>query len=203
MSIEAWKLKEEETKRKEISEKEKKQEVKKVLQYKKTKETIWVEIEADKSLNNLKELVQKWVIKEETAQKIISWKNLEEETIVKIFEKIEEVESIKSISKYLPKEFRITKEEYSKALHSNDFRKKTLVKLDEALTILANQANPDWLMWLNLFSWFLTVLDKNLILIQEHNIDMKDNLKNMDLWKEKKLSIWERFIVFLKELFVN
>jgi hypothetical protein len=206
MPIEAGKLKEEENKKKKLTEKENKENNKKILEHKKTKEKISVEIEADENLDSLKNLIQKWIITEKTAEKIIAWENIDEKIVTQIFEQIGKIEAIKDVDKYLPKELRITKEEYSKALHDDIFRTKTITKLDSALTLLSHQVNPDTAMWLNLFSGFLTILDKNLILIQEHNIDIKNNLKTIEKAKNpppKNLSLWEKVIKTLKEIFVN
>jgi hypothetical protein len=60
-------------------------------------------------------------------------------------------------------------------------------------------------MWLNLFSGFLTVLDKNLIIVQENTIDIKENLKEVDekkFWKkEDKRTVWQKIVDFIKEIF--
>jgi hypothetical protein len=59
-------------------------------------------------------------------------------------------------------------------------------------------------MWLNLFSGFLTILDKNLIIVQENTIDIKNNLKKIDekkFWKkEDNRSLLEKIIDFFKEI---
>ncbi len=53
------------------------------------------------------------------------------------------MEEIKNIDNYIPKELRITREDYSKALSDDIFRVQTITKLDSALTIIANKINPD------------------------------------------------------------
>ena len=205
MGVESWALNEEEKKKKILSEKEVKEGNKKILEHQKVKEKISVEIEAESSLNDLKELVNKWVITKETADKIVEWENIDESTIKEIFEKIEELEEVKDIDKYLPVELRITKDDYSRALHDDIFRLQTITKLDSALTLIANKINPDSALWLNLFSWFLTVIDKNLILVQENTIDIKDNLKEVDEkkhWKRIDMrNLWEKIVDFLKDVF--
>jgi hypothetical protein len=52
----------------------------------------------------------------------------------------------------------------------------------------------------------LTVLDKNLIKVQEHTIDVKDSLKEIDekkFGKNDKRSILQKIIDFFKEIFSN
>jgi hypothetical protein len=53
------------------------------------------------------------------------------------------MEDIKDIDKYIPKELRITHDEYSKALHDDIFRVQIITKLDSALTLISRQINPD------------------------------------------------------------
>jgi hypothetical protein len=60
-----------------------------------------------------------------------------------IFQKIDEIENMEKIDEYLPKEYRITKEEYKKALIDGIFRTQMLTKIDVALTIIYNQINPE------------------------------------------------------------
>ena len=204
MWIEAGALNEQEKKKKQLSEKDIQDNYLKTLEHQKIKEKISVEIEAEKELDNLKELVEKGIITKDIAEQIIEWEDIWEEAIKEIFEKIDEIEEIKDIDKYLPEELRITKEDYSKALNDDIFRLQLLTKLDSSLTLLANKINPDSAMWLNLFSWFLTVLDKNLIIVQENTIDIKENLKEVDekkYWKkEDKRSLWQKIKDFLKNL---
>jgi archaellum biogenesis protein FlaJ (TadC family) len=50
---------------------------------------------------------------------------------------------MEKIDEYLPKEYRITKEEYKKALSDNIFRTQILTKIDVALTIIYNQIKPE------------------------------------------------------------
>jgi len=101
--------------------------------------------------------------------------------IEEIFTKIDEIEEIKDIDKYLPKENRISKEEYTKAIYDDIFRIQTLIKIKTALAILSTQINPENWFWINIFKWFLLVLDKNLIKIQENHIDIKNSLESIDL----------------------
>jgi len=53
---------------------------------------------------------------------------------------------------------------------------------------------------MNLFSGFMAVLDKNLITIQENNIDIKDSLKKVENTKnpKKKISLFQEFINLFK-----
>jgi hypothetical protein len=53
------------------------------------------------------------------------------------------MEDVKDIDKYLPKELRVTRGDYIKALHDDIFRVQMLTKLSSALTLISQQINPD------------------------------------------------------------
>jgi len=191
--------------KKKLSDKEIENSNKKILEHKKVKEKISISIESDEKLESLKELIWKWIVSNEVVQQIIKWENIDDDVIAEIFDKIDQIEDIKDIDKYLPEDLRISKNDYKKALTDDIFRVKMLTKLDTALTILANQSNTDSSMWLNLFSWFMTILDKNLILVHDNTIEIKDNLREVDEKKfpkkEDTRTFWQKLIDFLKELF--
>lgn len=208
MGVEAWALKDSEDKKKKVDKKKlAENEAKQKEKQAKSKETR-ENIKADEALNRMKEMINDDDLdlsldQVQTIEKIISGDEISQETIEDILEKIEEIESTEDIDKYLPKESRITWEEYKKALTDDVFRVQIITKLDTALTILANQINPDSSAGLNLFSGYMAVLDKKLIKIQENHIDIKDNLKEVEEKRnpKPKLSLWKRFIDFLKEFF--
>lgn len=202
MSFEWIKAKENEKKLKEINEKDLEKQEEKRKDFLKTKEEIEIKQESDKKLDNLKELIAKWVISKETAEHIAEWHDIDKDEIEDMFEKIDQIEDVKNIDKYLPTELRITKDEYIKALENPIFRVQMITKLNTALTILAEQINPDSSIGLNLFSGFLSVLDKNLIIIQENTIDIKESLEEIDVksWKNTKKQ-W--FFDLIKEIFTS
>jgi hypothetical protein len=78
-----------------------------------------------------------------------------------------------------------------------------LVKIKTALTILSQQTGVNNQWGVHLFSWFLWVLDQNLILIQEHNIDMKNSLETIHISENPHLKkwFWSDFFTTLKEIF--
>ncbi len=202
MWVEAWKLKEEEIKKKKITEKEKKINNEKKLEFKKNKEKIIYSEKSEKELFELKNLLdindidpKTKILIEKVSGSDIIW----EEEIKEIFEKIDEIENSEKIFTYLPKEFRITKDEYKKSLTNKIIRIKTITKLNTALAILSDHINPDSSLWMNLFSGFMLLLDKNLIIIQESNIDIKDSLEKIEEWQKnkKQKTFWE----IIKDLF--
>lgn len=205
MSIENNWFQNEWIKNKLLNEESLKNENNKQLDFKKQKEKIQVEIEIENDLEYLKDLIYNWIVSNETAKKILSWEEISNDEIKEMFKKINQIEEIKDVDKYLPKEYRITQEQYLKAISDDIFRIKILTKLDYALTILVKQIIPDSSSWLNLFSGFIWILDKNLVLIQENTIDIKTWLKRID---EKKFSektdnrnLWKKIIDFIKKTF--
>lgn len=205
MNIEAWIFKEDEKKKKEKSEKEKTFERKRKIELSKKIEISKNCEKSEKELNKLKNLLDNWKLDSSTQdliEKVMDSDIIWEEEIKQIFEKIDEIENNNDVSTYLPEESRITKDEYIQSLTDDIVRTKILVKLNTALTILANYISPDSSMWLNLFSGFIAVLDKNLIKIQENNIDIKKSLEKVEEYRnpKKKLSIWEKIKNFFNEL---
>ena len=168
MNFEAWKLKEEEIKKKKLSEKEKTFDKKNNLDLKNKQEKLQKLEQTENNLNSLKDLLEDWKLDYTTSQlveNITQHNEISEDQIQEIFDKIDEIENNDAISKYLPEETRITKDDYQKSLKDDIFRTQTLTKLSTALTILAQHANPNSGMWLNLFTGFMAVLFKRIILI--------------------------------------
>ncbi len=210
MNLEAWKLAEQDKKKKEKSEKQKVKEEKRIIEQQKKKEEIREVVKANELLNILKDLLSeenKQLTPEakQVLEKAISWESLSENEIEEILNKIDEIENIDGIDDYLPKESRITKEEYKKAITDDKNRTKTMKKLDNVLTVLANQANPNSSMWLNLFSWYMAILNRRLVRIQDNHIDIKDSLEKVEEIENpkelKKLSWWQKFMKLVKEIF--
>lgn len=114
---------------------------------------------------------------------------LDHKDIEEIFEKIDEIEAISNIDEYLPKDMRVTKEEYAAATHDDTELARVENKIHAALSYLSQISAPQTGGSINLFSWFLTMLDKNLITIQEHHIDMQDALNP----NKKTKSLWQSF----------
>lgn len=195
-------LNEQERKKLEKTEQEEKAEQEKILEFQKTKEYIREEEKTSDDLSKLKDLLEDHIIDDELVQKVISWAEIEHEELEEIFAKIDEIDAVEDIDKYLPKELRVTKEEYSNATHDEVYRVQLITKLNSALTVLANSISDNsWIWSINIFSGFMTLLDKNLILIQEHHIDIKDSLEEIDKDKKQNKSLWEEIIDFFKEIF--
>lgn len=206
MNFEAGKYSESEKKlKKELEKKEIKEFLDKQKTHEVTKKHIEAQMETEEQLEDLKILVEKWIISQEQAEQIANNHELNNKDIQEIFEKIQEIEEIDDIDSYLPKDLRVWVNEYQTAMVDDIMRIKTLTKIKTALTILGSQTWITNQAGINLFSWFLSVLDKNLVLIQEHNIDMKNNLEEIENKKnpQKQWNFWKECKKLLSEIFWN
>lgn len=184
-------LSEEERKKQEKSEKEQKKEQEKILAFEKKKQEIREEEETHNDLQKLRDLLEEHIIDDALVEKVLSWDEINHEEMKEIFEKIDEIENMEDIDEYVPQDMRISKDEYAWALHNEEDYKLVLWKLHNVLQILSRHVTPQTSGSINIFSGFITLLDKNLIRIQEHHIDMKNTLESSS-WKEgKQESIWE------------
>lgn len=206
MKIEAWIYKESEKSKQKLTEEEKLSNKLKSIQIKNDKEKNKTLEKSEKSLLKLKELVDSWNLDSKTkklAEEILNLENISKEEIEKIFDKIDEIENLEEIDNVLPPDFRITKEEYKKAISDDEARIFALSKLNTALGILAQKIKPNSWIAINLIWGFLLSIDKKLIKVQENNIDIKHNLSSIHEknFPKEKLSFWKRFIKVLKEIF--
>lgn len=170
-------INEEERKKQKKSKQEHREEQENLVLFEKKKAEIREEEKTALDLQKLKELLEAHVIDNTLIESIIQKTVLDHKKIEEIFKKITEVESLKNIDKYLPKDMRVTQEEYARATHDATKRRKVMEKIENCLTLLAQNISPQTWASLNLFWDFMFLLDKNLILIQEHHIDMKDALQ--------------------------
>jgi len=171
------------------TEEELKHEEERILQLEKKKEIIHEEEAISDDLQKLRDLLEEHIIDDELVEKVLSESELDHEEIEEIFEKIDAIEDIDGIDDYLPQDMRVSKDEYAQATHDDEALIVVLTKIDTALGQIAHHSSPQAWGSINLFSGFLTMLDKNLITIQEHHIDMQDALQSDK--KQKPLWIWE------------
>lgn len=183
-------LSEEERKKSQIKdESEFKDEQELILKIKKKKEVMREEEGASDDLQQLKDLLQQHIIDDALVEKVLDQSELDHEELENIFDQIDTIEEIDNIDDYLPRDMRVTKEEYTAATHDDEILAIVEIKIHTALSQLASIAAPQTGWSMNLFSWFLTMLDKNLITIQEHHIDMQDSLHNSN--RKQSPSIWK------------
>jgi hypothetical protein len=167
-----------EKKQREISEIDKKHEIARTLEYQKDKEKLIARIEKDKNLSFLKSLIERGLIETSTVQNVIDDATLDEKALAEIFSKLDEIEATHQVDMIFPKTYRISKEEYIQALKDPTSRTQILTKLETSLVFIYDSLHPNATMGiLDFFSGFMHILDKNLIKIQEHTIDIKRSLE--------------------------
>ncbi|MEF2175560.1 MAG: hypothetical protein V3575_03745 [Candidatus Absconditabacteria bacterium] len=157
--------------RNELNEKQKKE---KMIQLEKINQIGKIKFDLEK----LKFLIMNGFLDEQLAKDLIEGNSIESDELNEVFIKLDSIEEIKGIEKILPKDLRITKEEYLSALSNDEYRKLVLNKIDDALTYLYQSINGDGSVLFNLFAGVLYFLNKNLQIVQENYIDLKNNLKS-------------------------
>lgn len=161
-----------------LSEQEQKEAIACDIEYKKSKEALLARIDKDKSLSFLKSLVERGLIGVSTVEQVLGNGSLDSQAISEIFEKIDEIEAIPEVDDIFPKIHRVSREEYLGALENPVSRLQTLTKIDTSLVFIYDSLHPHTSMGvLDFFSGFMHILDKNLIKIQEHTIDIKRSLE--------------------------
>lgn len=188
---ETKKYSENETQNKILSEEEQKVEQARLLHVEKKKAELKEHIKTDEALTKLHDLLDNHDVELDIAdvehlQKALSGDELNHDDIEDILEKIDTIENSDDIDKYLPPELRLTKQEYHNALINDAQREATIQKLDSALTVLSHNLIGWWVAssGANIFWWYMAMLDKQLVAIQDHHIDMQDHLHSIN--KKKK-----------------
>lgn len=197
MSIEHISHREKEIKK--IDEEQEKEKIRKQLEHSKEKKKLINIIDTSKDISFLKSLIERWLISVDVANTIIEWIEFDSEQIKEIFEKIDEIEHVKDVEKLLPKELRITKEEYITALWNENYRKATITKLNWALDYIYHTTHPFNSSFINL-SYIIVLLNQNLSKIHSNTIDIKRDLEKIDNISENK-SIWKQTVDFFKDIF--
>ncbi len=207
MFKESHKYSESEKKKKEALDKKDKESKKKAIEQERKTQKTKERIKVEEALDKFKDLLNSHDLDLDAKdlkniEKALSWQELDNQEVEEILNKIDEIENTQDIDKYLPQEYRISKEEYKRALIDDVFRNQTITKLNVTLSILANHIEPESSVWINLFSGYIAILDKKLISIQENHIDIRNNLESIDeekdLYKKTSESFWEKILKFFK-----
>ncbi|EKE30374.1 MAG: hypothetical protein ACD_2C00001G0024 [uncultured bacterium (gcode 4)] len=163
-------------KKEKLSEKELKKEAAKNIEFKKEKDKLLNMIEKDRNLAMLRSIIERWLIRPEIIKAIAEWKWLDILEINEVLKKIDDISATEKIDSILPKEMRVTKEEYLEALGSPEPRGHLIDKLNRSLDHLYLLSNPfSWNIY-DMFSWLFLILNKNLVAVQDRTIDIKLSL---------------------------
>lgn len=161
-----------------LSEQEQKEALARSLEYQKSKEKLLLRIDKEKSLSFLRSFVERGLIEIATTEKVLDSTHLDSAAIAEIFAKMDEIESTHNVDDIFPRTYRVSREEYFLALENPVSRLQTLTKIDTSLVFIYASLHPHASMgMLDFFSGFMHILDRNLIKIQEHTIDIKRSLQ--------------------------
>lgn len=175
MGIESFNDKEQKEK-KERSETVEKERVFRFLRFQKWKEILRSHFVSKKQLEYLKSAIERWYLGVHSLKSILHNQELWTEEIELIFSRIDEIESIPNVDTFLPKDFRVTKEEYMEALSDNKKREILVAKLTDALAYMTDTVAPASFTPSSMFFSLFARLDKNLILLQENTLDIRRSL---------------------------
>ncbi len=117
-----------------------------------------------------------WIVDE--ISKIIETGKVSKEEIKEIMEKIDEILKLNEKKKQIPQELVFTKKEYIKALQDDEVRKQLLKKIDKILDFTADKLQSVDNVFL-LFGYYF-LLDKNIQVIHDNCIDVKENLEKLE-----------------------
>ena len=179
MSIESFKQDDILKKNEKLTEKEEKEKIANNLEFQKEKEKLLRMIEKDRKLAMLKSIVERWLLRPELIHKAIAWDMLELSEVSEVLKKIEDIGKTEKIDMILPKDKRISKEEYLEALNDDVKRTILIEKINQILDHLYMLSHPFSGNVYDLFSWLLHILNHNLNKVQEYHIDVKISLLNL------------------------
>ena len=136
-------------------------------------------------LQQLKELVEQWIIDKQLFESIKKDSHISSEEIQEVvneldiknlFEKLDQIENFEDIDNILPTNIRVSKQEYLSALHDPTKRDQVISKFNTSLNIIYRHYNWVSNYKKNMFSNYVNLLSKKLIPLQENIIDLKKSL---------------------------
>ena len=104
-----------------------------ILRAKKLRECISEEEHTEHDLCKLRDLLDQHIIDDSLIEKVMCKTEISHGEVENIFEKIDELESLENIDEYLPKDMRITKEEYAAATHDDTILATVVTKIENCL----------------------------------------------------------------------
>jgi hypothetical protein len=104
-----------------------------ILKMEKTKQAARQEEAISDDLQKLRDLFEQHIIDDSLVEKVLEQSELDHEELEKIFEQIDAIEEIDGIDDYLPKDMRVTKEEYAEATHDDETLIVVVKKIEKSL----------------------------------------------------------------------
>lgn len=157
--------------------------MKRQIDFSKEKEKLATNREKQEALTHLQSSIERGILNlQDIKHVLLTWTEVKNK-VSEILGKIDEIDRVTDIDTILPAHLRITRQEYEAALTNEEARMQALLKVNHALDHLATLLQGEMGFWgINFFSFFhpYTAKNKNIILVQEHTIDIKDDLINPD-----------------------
>ncbi|MDR2540927.1 MAG: hypothetical protein LBD11_04000 [Candidatus Peribacteria bacterium] len=140
-------------------------------------------------IQELKSLVEAGLIDQTSFEEIVEDKKISKEEfqevldkvdVQQLFEKLKEIEKAEDIDAVVPKELRVSKDEYQQALQDPIKRDAVLQKLDQSLDNIHHRITGGVSLHGNMFATYTYLLSQKLIPVQENIIDLKQPLSSDD-----------------------
>lgn len=154
----------------------------KQIEFQKMKEKIYLTHHSQEELEELYDLVKKWVLSEKDIRQKVSIEDTEKKELeVRLQELSESYDEVKEKYKYLPSEFIVTRSDILGAIYNEEQRKKVCSKIKNWLYYLGQNISPSssFSLW-SFFFWGFFGTNRNLAVLQEFYIDTSSILKEID-----------------------
>lgn len=166
-----------EKERREKTELERKSEIARKISFEKEKAQAAAEREKSRKLQMLKSGVERGNIRPQDAKETAKAAGLDLPGVAETLEAIDLVENLPNVDSFLPRDLRLTREEYLQAVRSQDARTAALRKVDAALSHLQGE------QWGGPFSLrallgIFTAMGRSLTAAQEAQVDVKRDLSS-------------------------
>lgn len=173
-------LKEQESKRDKEELNTKKEQIRR-LEFSKQKDFALTENMTEKALALLRSVFLRWTVHPEMLRMPPDAISLDTRKVQEVLQRIAEIEDMDDIDYLYPKEFRISGDEYIRALSDEEIRVQLIARMDRWLLYIYENLQLGWVgnHGLITLTGGAVFLHQDLVSIQEHTIDIKKNLKNI------------------------
>lgn len=165
-----------------------KEKIKKEKEKKETEQIDWIEFQkiqkkirekmkSKEQLDTLKDLVSAGIIYPKVIENILAWESVWLDKMKEILDKIDEIHAINIDNKILPKELKITSQEYMDAFSDTTKKELLLSKINQALEYIYQSIGGANLTF-SIFSFlsYNLYLSKDIQFVQWNLIDVKNTI---------------------------
>jgi hypothetical protein len=158
------------------TEEERKESIRQTMNFARDKKELAEKMDAKRKFHLLRSMVERHLLSPSDFSNQTILETDQEDVVKEILRKIEEIEEITQVDEVLPKELRITAEEYVMSQDSEESRTRALEKVDAALKHLYIHFSPEWSLSFMFFQTILLSLQKKAKIVQEHTVDIRNEL---------------------------